>query len=88
MIKYICNNKNKQTGEPFPCTGQTCMGSTCPTCGGRTDAYSRIYWCEECRIPLYEEHCSHPEHHVQYLSTDIRPVFPEEWSAIVGIIRC
>ena len=57
MITYICRNKNKETGEALPCTNNICETSTCPVCGGRADASSQIYWCEDCKTPLYEEHC-------------------------------
>lgn len=77
MITYTCNNLDKD-GKVQPCTGTICKTSTCPTCGQRTDAESKIYWCKECNIPLYEDVCSNPEHHVSYLTTDLRPVFPEE----------
>ncbi len=78
MIIYTCNNKEPKTGEALPCTGRRCETSTCPECGGRADAASKIYWCRECRIPLYEENCSICGSRGTYLTTDIRPVFPEE----------
>lgn len=78
MITYTCNNKDLRTGEPLPCTGRQCETSTCPECGGRADAASTIYWCKQCGIPLYEETCALCGSEGQYLTTDIRPVFPEE----------
>lgn len=78
MITYICRNKNKETGEALPCTNNICETSTCPVCGGRADASSQIYWCEDCKTPLYEEHCVICGKKAKKLCTDIRPVFPEE----------
>lgn len=78
MITYICRNKNKETGEALPCTNNICETSTCPVCGGRADASSQIYWCEDCKTPLYEEHCGICGKKAKKLCTDIRPVFPEE----------
>lgn len=78
MITYTCNNKNEETGEAFPCTGSKCETSICPSCGKRADAVSKIYWCKNCRIPLYEESCSLCGKKGNYIAADIRPVFPEE----------
>ncbi|MFT4142829.1 MAG: phosphoadenosine phosphosulfate reductase family protein [Mobilitalea sp.] len=41
---------------------------------------STIYWCdsEECNIPIYEKICPKCGKEGHYVSTDIRPVFPEE----------
>lgn len=78
MITYRCNNRDMKTGAELPCTGNICETSTCPECKGRADASSKIYWCEECKVPLYEEHCSVCGAKGSYLATDIRPVFPEE----------
>lgn len=78
MITYICRNKNKETGEALPCTNNICETSTCPVCGGRADASSQIYWCEDCKTPLYEDHCGICGKKAKKLCTDIRPVFPEE----------
>ena len=78
MIQYTCNNRDNKTGEELPCTGRRCETSTCPECGGRADASSKIYWCKKCQIPLYEESCPICGSEGSYLATDIRPVFPEE----------
>ena len=37
-----------------------------------------IYWCKDCNIPLFDENCAICGNHGDELSTDIRPVFPEE----------
>lgn len=78
MITYICRNKDKETGGNLPCTNNHCETSTCPTCGGRADAISQIFWCKECRIPIYEEICPVCGEKGHKFATDVRPVFPEE----------
>ena len=57
MITYICHNKNDKTGENLPCTNNRCETSICPSCGGRSDAISEIFWCPECQVPIYEKNC-------------------------------
>lgn len=47
MIKYICETCNIE-GDL----------STCSVCGERTQIKSKLYWCKECNVPLYEENCS------------------------------
>lgn len=67
MIKYRCKNCEI-----------SCETSECVTCGERTEVRSEIFWCEQCNIPIYEKQCSICEEEGKYISTDIRPVFPEE----------
>ena len=53
--------------------------SECPNCHQRTELKSSaIFWCEHCGIPLYENHCSLCGNKAKRISSDIRPVFPEE----------
>ncbi len=78
MVFYTCRNKNEKTGEPLACTGTRCESSVCPSCGGRAQAVSEIYWCAHCRVPLYEKQCSLCGRDGERLAADIRPVFPEE----------
>ncbi len=61
--------------------------SLCPICGAHTaeDIPTEIYWCKDCRIPIIcetnqpdKERCPICRGKTKYLSTDIRPVFPEE----------
>lgn len=67
MIKYSCT---------------TCKidldSSECPICGGRAESKSQLYWCSECNIPTYNKICPACGTKGQYISTDVRPVFPEE----------
>lgn len=59
----------------------------CPICKSSTveDLPVEIYWCKECKIPIIKqinqvdkEICPVCNGKVEYLSKDIRPVFPEE----------
>jgi len=71
-----CRNCNIETNE-----------YTCPVCGEETteDLPVEIYWCDECKVPIIQTSnqvdkgicpiCGKP---TRYLSTDLRPVFPEE----------
>lgn len=67
MIKYVCKSCNID-----------CETSECPICHGRAKAESRIYWCKNCNVPIYEEKCDICGQEGEYLTTDLRPVFPEE----------
>ena len=78
MITYICDNKNDKTGENLPCTNNRCETSICPSCGGRADAISEIFWCPECQVPIYEKTCPVCGQEGKKLTSDVRPVFPEE----------
>lgn len=78
MITYICRNKNEKTGEELPCTNTVCQTSTCPSCGGRTEASSEIFWCSHCGVPTYDKECPICGQEGKKLATDLRPVFPEE----------
>ena len=78
MITYICHNKNDKTGENLPCTNNRCETSICPGCGGRADAISEIFWCPECQVPIYEKTCPVCGQEGKKLTSDVRPVFPEE----------
>lgn len=44
----------------------------------RTETNSKIYWCNNCNIPIYEDICSLCGEEGKYITTDLRPVFPEE----------
>ncbi len=43
MIKYVCKNCNID-----------CETSECQICHGRANAESRIYWCKNCNVPVYD----------------------------------
>lgn len=67
MIRYFCKN-----------CGIDVEKSECPVCGKRTEVESRIYWCNSCQIPIYDENCPVCYSEGSYLTSDVRPVFPEE----------
>lgn len=67
MKRYYCNNCGIETNT-----------SECPVCKGRTETKSQIFWCDSCNLPIYEESCSICGSRGRYMSTDLRPVFPEE----------
>lgn len=66
--------------EPLILTYNECP--LCKTLGKNSHKYveiqSKIYWCDICQIPLYEEHCTICQGKGRYIGKDIRPVFPEE----------
>ena len=68
MLKYVCRNDNIKT-----------KSSTCPVCGERTELEkSDIYWCGNCKVPLFQSECECCSGKGTRITTDIRPVFPEE----------
>ena len=68
MLKYICTKDNIRT-----------KSSVCPVCEERTELEkSDIYWCENCKVPLYDKTCECCGSKGRRITTDIRPVFPEE----------
>ncbi|MDE7298358.1 MAG: phosphoadenosine phosphosulfate reductase, partial [Lachnospiraceae bacterium] len=59
----------------------------CPVCGSDTvdDIPVEIHWCSECKVPVLQEVsqadkgvCPRCGNKMKYMSSDIRPVFPEE----------
>lgn len=71
-----CKHCNLQTNE-----------TNCPVCGLETveDMPAEVFWCEECKIPLVclstaadRGICPICKKKTHYLSSDLRPVFPEE----------
>lgn len=67
MIKYFCKH-----------CGIDVENSECPVCGKRTEVESKIYWCDSCKVPIYDEECPVCHTKGSYLTSDVRPVFPEE----------
>ncbi len=70
---------------------KTCNRKTdnkiCEICGATTveDVPVEVYWCSHCNIPIIKAHdeihkdsCPLCKNKIKYLSTDLRPVFPEE----------
>ena len=59
----------------------------CPVCGSDTveDIPTEIHWCSECKVPVLQEIsqadkgvCPRCGNKMKYMTSDIRPVFPEE----------
>lgn len=69
MIEKYCPKCN------VPMPGDYC---TKRDCGTRTVTTTTIYWCQNCKIPVFDRICPECGGETEYVSTDIRPVFPEE----------
>lgn len=68
MLRYRCRQDNIVT-----------KNSVCPVCGNRSELErSDIYWCVNCNVPLYETVCGCCGGEGYRITTDIRPVFPQE----------
>lgn len=68
-----------------PVHGIPFEGERCPKkeCNEKPIVSTTIYWCQKHKIPLFDCKCSLCQREgenvrIKYLSTDIRPVFPEE----------
>lgn len=69
MIERICPKCK------VPMQGDHCIKESC---GAQTVNASTLYWCDECKIPIYNNNCPICGSDGKYMATDIRPVFPEE----------
>ena len=69
MIERICPKCR------IPMNGERCSN---PDCGSLTQMTSKIYWCDECNIPIFDMDCPLCTSKGRYIASDIRPVFPEE----------
>lgn len=67
MIKYSCKRCKIDLDS-----------SECSVCGERAEVNSKVYWCSHCNIPIYDSYCPECGKKGRYISTDLRPVFPEE----------
>lgn len=76
MIERICPKCR------VPMNGEKCIK---PDCGCVTEMSSTIYWCDECNIPIFDKVCPTCGTEGKYISTDMRPVFPEE-NVLISII--
>ena len=47
-------------------------------CDARPLISTTIYWCEHCKVPVFEKECGICGADCAYMATDLRPVFPEE----------
>lgn len=69
MIEKICPVHN------VPFKGDKCSKHGCEN---RPIVSTTIYWCDKCNVPSFENKCTSCGSNCRYISTDIRPVFPEE----------
>lgn len=80
MIEKICPIHN------VPVEGEKCSKDGCDA---RPIISTTLYWCNECRVPVFGEkdekikgkkinRCPVCGNECKYISTDMRPVFPEE----------
>lgn len=76
MIERICPKCK------VPMNGEKCIK---PNCGCSTKMSSTIYWCDECKVPIFDNVCPVCGEEGKYIATDIRPVFPEE-NMLISII--
>lgn len=69
----------------------------CPVCGSDTieDTPAEIYWCSSCKVPVLQEVsqvdkgvCPRCGSKMKYMSSDIRPVFPEERLLLEILLEC
>lgn len=69
MIERICPKCN------IPMNTDKCVN---PDCQAKTITSTKIFWCEECNVPTFDEICPRCGKATHYIATDLRPVFPEE----------
>lgn len=75
MLERICPNCE----VPMPY-------EKCIKCGKNTETQSSIYWCKNCNIPIYDKVCPLCGNKAEYITTDLRPVFPEE-ALLLALIK-
>lgn len=67
MLKYKCSKCNLELDT-----------NICPICGEDLNPSSKLYWCKNCNIPIFEDKCRLCNNEGEYITTDLRPVYPEE----------
>lgn len=78
MIELLCPVCN------VPMNSDRCIKEECQA---RTVASTTIYWCDDCNIPIFDKVCDVCGKEARYVSTDIRPVFPEEKLLLAIILK-
>lgn len=68
-----------------PVHGVPFIGEKCPKkgCNERPEVSTTIYWCDDHKIPVFDMECplckkEGVNKNLEYMATDLRPVFPEE----------
>ena len=69
MVERICPKCK------IPMNADKCVKATCQT---KTIMSTTLYWCDDCKVPVFEPVCPRCGVEAKYISTDVRPVFPEE----------
>lgn len=69
MIEKMC------PVHKVPVYGEKCSKEDCVS---RPVVSTTIFWCDKCRVPLFYNKCRVCDSSCNYISTDLRPVFPEE----------
>ena len=69
MIEKICPVHN------VPVIGENC---SLDGCHAKPIISTTVYWCNECNVPSFYDTCHRCGSKCTYISTDLRPVFPEE----------
>ena len=87
MIKYHCKKCDMDIENPHiervyieseDIESSYTEFKTCPVCDEEVSVISKVYWCNNCNIPIYDEICNLCSSEGEYITTDLRPVFPEE----------
>lgn len=86
MIKYLCKrcNTESEDSECSICKDREINNSIEMATKPQEEKYrnefieSIIYWCDNCKTPLYNGICNKCGRTGKKISADIRPVFPEE----------
>lgn len=78
MIEKICPVHN------IPVYKERCVKDGCDA---RPIISTTIYWCPVCKVPVFEKHCAVCGSDCSYMSTDVRPVFPEEKLLLAILLR-
>ena len=69
MQTYICKN----------CDDLICETSVCPVCGKRAELLkTEVFYCEHCKVPIYDDKCPECGNKCIKIGTDVRPVFAKE----------
>lgn len=69
MLEKICPVHN------VPVYRDRCIKDDCVA---RPLVSTTIYWCDHCKVPVFEKECGVCGTECTYMATDLRPVFPEE----------
>lgn len=69
MVERICPRCK------IPMNTDKCVKASCQA---KTIVSTTLYWCNDCNVPIFESVCPRCGREGKYITTDVRPVFPEE----------